>query len=67
MACGTCWRKASGGVSDGDAAHPHYCYGGLWKNKSRGAAPGSSAGVAAAANADADLDAATVAEEADAA
>ena len=28
-----CWRDASGGVPDGDADHPHYRYGGLWKNR----------------------------------
>lgn len=33
MVCGTCWRGVSGGVVDGDAAHPHYRYGGLWKAK----------------------------------
>lgn len=33
MACGACWREASGGVTDGDADHPHYTYGGLWKNR----------------------------------
>src|SRR6056297_3618280 len=31
MVCGKCWREVSGGVVDGDAAHPHYRYGGLWK------------------------------------
>lgn len=31
MVCGLCWRDVSGGVVDGDAAHPHYRYGGLWK------------------------------------
>ena len=31
MVCGKCWKKVSGGVTDGDAAHPHYVYGGLWK------------------------------------
>jgi hypothetical protein len=31
MVCGRCWREVSGGVVDGDAAHPHYRYGGLWK------------------------------------
>lgn len=31
MVCGRCWRDVSGGVVDGDAAHPHYRYGGLWK------------------------------------
>mmetsp|Transcript_14177 Transcript_14177/g.23447 ORF Transcript_14177/g.23447 Transcript_14177/m.23447 type:complete len:332 (+) Transcript_14177:3-998(+) len=33
MLCGRCWAKASGGVPDGDADHPHYRYGGLWKNR----------------------------------
>ncbi|CAJ1409587.1 unnamed protein product [Effrenium voratum] len=33
MLCGRCWRDASGGVPDGDAEHPHYRYGGLWKNR----------------------------------
>jgi hypothetical protein len=33
MLCGRCWTKASGGVPDGDANHPHYRYGGLWKNR----------------------------------
>mmetsp|Transcript_35682 Transcript_35682/g.101001 ORF Transcript_35682/g.101001 Transcript_35682/m.101001 type:complete len:120 (-) Transcript_35682:55-414(-) len=33
MMCGKCWQTASGGVPDGDAAHPHYRYGGLWKNR----------------------------------
>lgn len=32
QACGKCWREASGGVPDGDAAHPYYRYGGLWRN-----------------------------------
>ncbi|KAI7836220.1 hypothetical protein COHA_009901 [Chlorella ohadii] len=32
MVCGRCWRDLSGGVVDGDAAHPHYRYGGLWRN-----------------------------------
>jgi len=31
MVCGKCWKDVSGGVADGDAAHPHYRYGGLWK------------------------------------
>jgi hypothetical protein len=35
MLCGACWAKASGGVVDGDTAHPHYRYGGLWKSKAR--------------------------------
>jgi len=34
MLCGGCWKKASGGVPDGDADHPYYRYGGLWKNRS---------------------------------
>jgi hypothetical protein len=33
MVCGKCWNVASGGVVDGDAGHPHYRYGGLWKNR----------------------------------
>lgn len=33
MICGKCWNVASGGVVDGDADHPHYRYGGLWKNR----------------------------------
>mmetsp|Transcript_12773 Transcript_12773/g.51348 ORF Transcript_12773/g.51348 Transcript_12773/m.51348 type:complete len:300 (-) Transcript_12773:270-1169(-) len=33
MRCGKCWKVASGGVPDGDADHPHYRYGGLWKNR----------------------------------
>jgi len=33
MLCGRCWKDASGGVPDGDAEHPHYKYGGLWKNR----------------------------------
>lgn len=32
MACGKCWVAASGGEVDGDSKHPHYRYGGLWKN-----------------------------------
>ena len=32
MVCGSCWKAASGGVPDGDADHPEYQYGGLWKN-----------------------------------
>ncbi|GAB7353881.1 hypothetical protein MBLNU459_g4236t1 [Dothideomycetes sp. NU459] len=30
---GKCWTRVSGGVVDGDAAHPLYRYGGAWKNK----------------------------------
>jgi ZPR1 zinc finger protein len=33
MVCGKCWHQVSGGVPDGDANHPHYRYGGLWKNR----------------------------------
>jgi len=33
MVCGKCWRSVSGGVVDGDSEHPHYRYGGLWKNR----------------------------------
>ena len=33
MVCGKCWNDVSGGVVDGDSTHPHYCYGGLWKNR----------------------------------
>ena len=30
---GACWQNVSGGVEDGDKEHPHYRYGGMWKNK----------------------------------
>ncbi|KAB2576322.1 hypothetical protein BFW01_g9121 [Lasiodiplodia theobromae] len=30
---GRCWRELSGGEIDGDDEHPHYRYGGMWKNK----------------------------------
>lgn len=33
MVCGKCWRDVSGGMVDGDGKHPHYRYGGLWKNR----------------------------------
>jgi hypothetical protein len=33
MVCGRCWTRVSGGVRDGDEAHPFYRYGGLWKNR----------------------------------
>ena len=33
MVCGKCWKTVSGGTVDGDANHPHYKYGGLWKNR----------------------------------
>jgi hypothetical protein len=33
MVCEQCWTGVSGGVTDGDAEHPHYRYGGLWKNR----------------------------------
>ena len=29
MVCGKCWNCVSGGVVDGDTAHPYYRYGGL--------------------------------------
>lgn len=35
MVCGRCWNGTSGGVVDGDADHPEYRYGGLWKNRRR--------------------------------
>jgi hypothetical protein len=44
MACGKCWKTASGGVPDGDAEHPHYRYGGLWKNRKAGVRQGWKAG-----------------------
>ena len=31
--CGTCWHSVSGGCTDGDADHPFYVYGGLWRNR----------------------------------
>lgn len=31
-----CWKKVSGGVSDGSSDHPYYRYGGMWKNKHAG-------------------------------
>lgn len=32
---GTCWKRVSGGVVDGDQSEEHkwYRYGGMWKNK----------------------------------
>mmetsp|Transcript_8833 Transcript_8833/g.18519 ORF Transcript_8833/g.18519 Transcript_8833/m.18519 type:complete len:301 (-) Transcript_8833:132-1034(-) len=33
MVCGKCWKDVSGGVVDGDANHPYYRYGGVWKNR----------------------------------
>lgn len=30
---GKCWKDVSGGKVDGDATHPEYRYGGMWKNK----------------------------------
>ena len=33
MVCGGCWKKVSGGQTDGDSDHPYYKYGGLWKNR----------------------------------
>ena len=50
MVCGKCWTGVSGGVTDGDAAHPHYAYGGLWRNRnpqSGEAADAADAAVAA--------------------
>jgi len=35
MVCGKCWHVVSGGVIDGDSQHPHYQYGGLWKNRAK--------------------------------
>ena len=35
MVCGKCWKVHSGGVVDGDANHPYYRYGGLWKNRAK--------------------------------
>jgi hypothetical protein len=35
MVCGKCWHDVSGGVVDGDGEHPHYRYGGLWKNRTK--------------------------------
>ena len=33
MVCGKCWTVVSGGQVDGASSHPHYRYGGLWKNR----------------------------------
>ncbi len=30
---GTCWKRQSGGIVDGDGANRFYRYGGMWKNK----------------------------------
>ena len=35
MVCGKCWHTVSGGVVDGSPNHPHYRYGGLWKNRAK--------------------------------
>lgn len=35
MVCGKCWNRVSGGVVDGSPHHPHYRYGGLWKNRAK--------------------------------
>ena len=51
MACGGCWKTASGGVPDGDADHPHYRYGGLWKNRRAGSDAGVRNGVSKAGGA----------------
>lgn len=39
MCCGSCWKHASGGVTDGDADHPYYVYGGLWRNRKQQGGP----------------------------
>ena len=52
MVCGRCWKHVSGGKTDGDAEHPHYAYGGLWKNRRAAknpTQPPELAGAAAAA------------------
>lgn len=33
---GKCWQSVSGGEIDGNTEHPHYRYGGAWKNKHAG-------------------------------
>mmetsp|Transcript_20093 Transcript_20093/g.32699 ORF Transcript_20093/g.32699 Transcript_20093/m.32699 type:complete len:203 (-) Transcript_20093:100-708(-) len=33
LVCGKCWKTVSGGIVDGDADHPYYKYGGLWKSR----------------------------------
>jgi len=53
MACGRCWKEASGGRVDGSPEAPHYRYGGLWKNhhagiSGRGRVPKSASSPAAA-------------------
>ncbi|GBF91735.1 hypothetical protein Rsub_04039 [Raphidocelis subcapitata] len=52
MACGRCWKAASGGRVDGDGSEAarHYAYGGLWKNthaalSGRGKCPKTASGV----------------------
>lgn len=53
MVCGRCWTGVSGGVVDGDASHPHYRYGGLWKNRTVKLAAKKGAGAGAGATASA--------------
>ena len=43
LVCGACWKQASGGVPDGDADHPMYKYGGLWRFRKTTQDAGSSA------------------------
>lgn len=51
MVCGKCWKTVSGGQVDGDAGHPHYRYGGLWKNrKAIAGSAGAGAGTQSAVN-----------------
>jgi len=38
-----CWKRVSGGVVDGDADHPHYRYGGLWRNRRAQESPAAAA------------------------
>ena len=59
MVCGRCWKHVSGGKTDGDAEHPHYAYGGLWKNRRAAknpTPPPELAGAAAAAAANEKLE-----------
>jgi hypothetical protein len=50
MVCGKCWRIVSGGQVDGDSNHPHYRYGGLWKNRKAALAVGIHSLVGAVAD-----------------
>lgn len=38
LVCAKCWTGVSGGMPDGDAAHPDYRYGGLWRYRKLGSA-----------------------------